>query len=168
MRSATAVLGFLLCGVLSAQDTGKTLVNQLVKHWETSKELSVAVAEAMPEDGYSFKASPPEKTFGEQINHIAAANSFYCAAALGSKNAPPGDDNSRSSAIQNLFKSYDYCIGGLKGMTDADLEKTVPVRKNEATRFELFWGAFTHAAHHRGQVEVYLRLKNITPPDYKF
>ena len=53
-------------------------------------------------------------------------------------------------------------------MTDADLQKTASMRGNPVTKFELFLGGFTHAAHTRGQVEVYLRLKDITPPDYKF
>jgi uncharacterized damage-inducible protein DinB len=28
--------------------------------------------------------------------------------------------------------------------------------------------AFTHTAHTRGQAEVYLRVKGIKPPDYRF
>jgi hypothetical protein len=33
---------------------------------------------------------------------------------------------------------------------------------------EWLWAYFTHTAHHRGQAEVYLRLKGIRPPDYDF
>ena len=33
---------------------------------------------------------------------------------------------------------------------------------------ELTLGVMTHMAHHRGQVEVYLRVKGIKPPTYKF
>jgi uncharacterized damage-inducible protein DinB len=36
------------------------------------------------------------------------------------------------------------------------------------TGFEWLWAYFTHTAHHRGQLEVYLRLKSIKPPDYVF
>jgi uncharacterized damage-inducible protein DinB len=53
-------------------------------------------------------------------------------------------------------------------MTDADLQTKVKRGSAEVTKFELFWGGFTHAAHHRGQAEVYLRLKGVTPPSYKF
>jgi uncharacterized damage-inducible protein DinB len=53
-------------------------------------------------------------------------------------------------------------------MTDADLEKTMTRGGNTVSKFELLWGGFTHTAHHRGQAEVYLRLKGIKPPDYKF
>lgn len=152
-----------------AQDSGKTQVNELMKHWQSSKELSLAVAEAMPEDGYAFKATPAEMSFGGQLNHIAAANLSYCSAALGTDK--PGldtKDESKSSAIKNLTAAYDYCINGISGLKDSDLQATSNMHGNPVSKFELFWGGFTHAAHHRGQTEVYLRLKGITPPSYKF
>ena len=33
---------------------------------------------------------------------------------------------------------------------------------------EALWYTFTHMAHHRGQAEVYLRVRNITPPAWRF
>ncbi|HEX4229658.1 MAG TPA: DinB family protein [Bryobacteraceae bacterium] len=146
------------------------VVDELVKHWTTSKELSLAVANAMPEDDYSFKATSPEMSFGEQMNHIAAADSYYCSAAAGTKGPIKGKpaDNSRSAAIKNLNVAYDYCIDSIKEMSDASLQKSISTKNGTTTPFELFWGGFTHAAHHRGQAEVYLRLKGITPPEYKF
>ena len=154
----------------SAKDSsGKTLVNELVKHWQSSKELSLAVAQAMPDDQYNFKATPAEMSFGEQMNHIALANGNYCGAAIGTKSPiTKGTDNSKATAVKNITTSYDFCIGGLKEMSDTDLQKTITTRDSAMSRFELFWGGFTHAAHHRGQVEVYLRLKGVTPPEYTF
>jgi uncharacterized damage-inducible protein DinB len=42
-----------------------------------------------------------------------------------------------------------------------------PAARN-MTGFEWLWAYFTHTAHHRGQAEVYLRLRGIKPPDYRF
>lgn len=164
-RLALCALCAIVCQVAFAQEGGKTLVNELINHWENSKSLSLAVAAAMPDDSYSFKATDAEMTFGGQMNHIAAANGSYCSGAIGTKS--PIDkpvDETKATATKNLTAAYDYCIDGLKEMTDADLQKTV----QRGTKFELFWGGFTHAAHHRGQAEVYLRLKGVTPPSYKF
>lgn len=146
-----------------------SMTEVLVKHWQASKSLTLAVADAMPEDGYSFKATPAEMSFGEQMNHIAKANANYCAGAIGSPSPlPSSSDNNKSAAEKNLASAYDFCIGGLQKMTDADLMKMVGTTPRQATAFERFWGGFTHAAHHRGQAEVYLRLKGIKPPDYVF
>ncbi len=145
------------------------MVSALVKHWQASKELTLAVANAMPDDGYSFKATQAEMSFGEQMNHIAQADANYCSAAFGEKpSMEKPADNTKATATKNLTAEFDYCIAGIQKMTDADLEKTVSRGGKSITKFELLWGGFTHTAHHRGQAEVYLRLKGITPPDYKF
>jgi uncharacterized damage-inducible protein DinB len=164
-----ALLPIVSASIASAVESTHVLVDDLVKHWQTSKDFSIAVAQAMPEDAYSFKASEGEMSFGEQINHIALANANYCSAALGTKSSlAKGTDNSKATAIKNLEDSYDFCLDGLKKLSDADLQNTVSTRSGSVAKFDLFWGAFTHAAHHRGQTEVYLRLKGITPPGYKF
>lgn len=168
-RLVLCALCAIVCQVAFAQEGGKTLVTELVKHWEASKALSLAVAAAMPDDSYSFKATEAEMTFGGQMNHIALANGSYCSAAIGSKSpiGKPADDT-KATATKNLTTAYDYCIDGLKELTDADLPKMMKRGNGEMSKFELFWGGFTHSAHHRGQAEVYLRLKGVTPPSYKF
>ncbi len=164
-----ALLPVAFAPAVIAAEGSQALVDDLAKHWQTSKDLSVAVAQAMPEDAYSFKASEGEMSFGEQINHIALANAAYCSVALGTKSSmTKGTDNSKATAIKNLQDSYDFCTDGLKKLSDADLQTSVSMRGSSVSKFDLFWGAFTHAAHHRGQTEVYLRLKGITPPSYKF
>src|ERR1035438_2589391 len=81
-----------------AQEPGKAIAGETMKHWESSKALSLAVAEAMPADAYSFKATDSEMSFGEQMNHIAMANGNYCAAALGVKNR----SEEHTSELQSL------------------------------------------------------------------
>ncbi len=166
--AAILALSVSSIGLVYAQDS-RALVDAMVKHYQASKDLSLAVAEAMPADDYSFKATDPEMSFGQQMNHIAAANANYCAAGLETK-SPLGklEDASKAAAVKNLNVAFDFCLDGLKKLTDAGLMKTVGSGAHQRTVFEAFWGGFTHTAHHRGQAEVYLRLKGITPPEYKF
>jgi uncharacterized damage-inducible protein DinB len=169
-RVFLCVFALLVAEGAYAQDAGKTFVAEMTKHWESSKALSLAVADAMPTDSYSFKATDAEMSFGEQMNHIAAANGSYCAAALGVKSpiTKPADASNKATAIKNLTASYDFCMDGLSKLDDKGLQETVTRNSNVVSKFELFWGGFTHTAHHRGQAEVYLRLKGVTPPSYKF
>jgi uncharacterized damage-inducible protein DinB len=163
-----AMLGTgVLCLTASAQ-AGQSLVDILVKHFETSKEFTIAVADKMPAEQYSFKATDAEMGFGEMVNHIANANNNYCSSAFGGTAPPKGEDHSKDAATKRLAASFDLCIDGLKKMSDADLMKIVGKAPRQSTAFERFWGGFTHTAHHRAQLEVYLRLKGIQPPDYKF
>ncbi len=163
------ILALLTARSVLAQESGKTIAAEMTKHWESSKSLSIAVADAMPADAYSFKATDAEMSFGEQINHIAIANGNYCAAAMGVKNPiTKPEDASKATAIKNITASYDFCLDGLSKLDDKGLRETVTRNGAVVSKFELFWGGFTHAAHHRGQAEVYLRLKGVTPPAYKF
>jgi uncharacterized damage-inducible protein DinB len=166
--AAVLVVSVSFAGLACAQDS-HPLVDAMIKHYQASKELTLAVADAMPADQYSFKATDPEMSFGEQMNHIAAANANYCAAGLETK-SPFGElkDASKPAAEKNLNTAFDFCLDGLKKLTDAGLTKVTGTGARQATVFERFWGGFTHTAHHRGQAEVYLRLKGITPPQYKF
>jgi len=170
MKSLFICIFAMTAQLTLAQELGNTVAAEMTEHWETSKALSLAVADAMPADGYSFKATPAEMSFGEQMNHIALANGNYCAAAIGVKNPiiKPDDQANKATAIKNLTASYDFCIGGLTKMNDKELMEKATRGTTVMSKLEFFWGGFTHAAHHRGQAEVYLRLKGVTPPTYKF
>ncbi len=144
------------------------LADVLTKHWETSKEFTLAVIDKMPDGQFSFKAAAPEMTFGEMASHIADANMSYCSRAAGAKAPAKGTDFSKSAVVKHVTDSFDFCIAGVKKMDDTALMKTIGEGRRQSTPFESYWGAFTHTSHHRAQLEVYLRLKDIQPPDYKF
>jgi hypothetical protein len=68
---------------LTGQGGSKTLVNDLVKHWQASKKLSLAVAEAAPADAYRpFKSSSSEWNFADEMGSLALANVLSCSSAL--------------------------------------------------------------------------------------
>jgi uncharacterized damage-inducible protein DinB len=144
-------------------------IQELSKHWATSKTFTLAVAGAMPDASYSFKATPEEMSFGEMAVHTASANDYYCASATGAKSPfvkPATFD--KATAAKLLAQSFDFCVTTVSGLKTGDLNKMMgPAGKQSSVR-ELLLGGFTHAAHHRAQLEVYLRLKGIKPPDYQF
>jgi hypothetical protein len=80
------LLAALVCTISTAAQTANKDV--LLKHWKTSGEFTLAVADAMPTDGYNFRPTPEEMSFGELMAHIAAADRNACANASG-LTAPP-------------------------------------------------------------------------------
>lgn len=141
------------------------------KHWTTAKDLTIAVAEAMPAEDYGFKPVPAEMSFGEQMMHIAAANYGYCAFLADAKSPfvemPKDAKVEKAEAVKQLGASFDYCSGVFSKVTEAQLEVTHGSGEEKGTTRDLMLGVLIHMAHHRGQAEVYLRLKGIKPPDYK-
>ena len=172
-------LSKLLCAVLlavpamAAENDSKAM---FAKHWQVAKEFTLAVAVAMPAEGYGFKPSPEELSFGQLMVHIAAQNSDSCAAATGaeppssmpsSSAVPPAAD--KQTAIRFLTASFDTCAKEIDAMTPEQWNKEVYKFQGHAVLAgEALWYAFTHMAHHRGQAEVYLRVKNIKPPAWRF
>ncbi len=168
------VLSFFVSHALYAEDASKTLVNDLVKHWQRSKDLSLAVAQAMPEDAYSFKPPLAEGEFGGEMGGIALLNVLACSIALGTR-APERFqsafdrpmDSTKKGILTSLTMAYDYCIDGLKQMNDADLfaMSARGFKGHPATKFDIFWEGYAHSTHLLGKAEIYLELKGITPPD---
>ena len=66
------VAALLLCSTAWAQEGG--LRADLVKDWAAQKERLVALAQAMPAEKYEFKATPEQRSFGEQMHHLGQAN----------------------------------------------------------------------------------------------
>ena len=174
LRIAVALLSLLTIPALAQS----TIKDALVKHWKTSGDFTIAVAKLMPADSYGFKPVPDELTFGQVLIQVGRANLGACALASGSKRpdvAPALVEEEsgkrapdKDAIIQFLSSSFDFCNQAVAGMTPEKLDAVVGPPNRKMTGFEWLWAYFTHTAHHRGQLEVYLRLKGIKPPDYVF
>ena len=155
----------------TAMGTPNATVESFSKHWATAKDLTLAVAAAMPAENYDFKPNPEEMSFGEQMMHIAQANYGYCAYASDTKSpfVPLAKDSKvdKADATKQLAASFDYCTGVFAKVTDAQLDLMHGSGEYKAATRDLMMGVMIHMAHHRGQAEVYLRLKGIKPPEYK-
>ena len=164
-----AVFAILAICALPLLAQENKMTQMLAKHWRTSKDLTLAVAGAMPEADYGFKPNADEMDFGKLMAHMAVAQANYVSRATGDKNpfAMP-ETVDRAGALKLLENSYDYCIKKIEAMPDDQLSKMVGPEGKQVGVAEAIWGGFTHTAHHRGQAEVYLRVKDIKPPAYKF
>jgi len=176
--SSLLVVVLILAATAHAQATAPTtvtapsspFVSDFEKHWTTAQGLAIAVADAMPAENYGFKPVPEEMSFGEQIMHIAQANYGYCA-FLGDAKSPfvePAKDAKvdKAEAIKQLTGSFDYCSVAFPKITDAQLDAMHGTGDHKFASRDIMLGVMIHMVHHRGQAEVYLRLKGIKPPEY--
>ncbi len=157
-----------------------TQKDTLIKHWKSSGELTIAVADAMPGDGYTFRPTPEEMSFGELMAHIAAADRGACANASGL--TPPAlpakisewakdtvkVEVDKETAVPFIKETFEFCSKAITEMPESRMNTVVGPPNRNLTGLEWLWSYFTHTAHHRGQAEVYLRLKGIKPPTYTF
>jgi len=151
----------------------------LVKHWKVTGDFTVAVAKLMPAADYGFKPVPVELSFSQLMIQIAGANIGACANASGlPRFAVPAElsqalkdekiNAGKDKVVSFLAETFNYCNQAVASMTPEKLSAVVGPENRKMTGFEWLWAYFTHTAHHRGQAEVYLRIKGIQPPDYVF
>lgn len=164
------VVALVLSGNSTASDHLETdFKSVFLKHWQVSKEFTLAVAELMPADSYDFKPNPQEMSFGVMMVSLAKSNSdaFAWVAGTNALPQPPGYD--KQTALKFLADSFDQCARDFAATPPDRFDKAFEIAGGmQATGLEVIWWAFTDTAHHRGQAEVYLRVKNIAPPHYRF
>jgi uncharacterized damage-inducible protein DinB len=136
------------------------------KHFAALTKLSIAVAQAMPPEQYSFRPHPESMSFGQLISHIAATNYQFCAGLKDS--APPAFPSStdKDAVAKFLSDSFDYCSIVIPNLTDEELNKTHNSPDGRLLGREILLAMYVHVAHHRGQAEIYLRNNGIKPPSY--
>ena len=138
------------------------------KRWTRTRPLTVGVAQAMPPVQYAFRPDPGSMTFGEQIAHVAQTNFAFCA---GLKDTPPPPDPSatdKDALVKYLADSFDYWSAAIGSVTSEQMERVHSSPDGRLNGRELLLALYVHMAHHRGQQEVYLRIKGIPPPQYVF
>lgn len=144
--------------------------DSFLRHWQVERGYTLAVAKAMPSEHYEFKPNPVQRSFGEQLTHLCAANLAYFSAfgLVPMPERPGGSD--KESTEKYVALSWDYTTQVLKKLSEKDLLRNdlgAP-RFKPHSGTDLCLRAYTHTAHHRGQAIVYLRIKGITPPAWAF
>ncbi len=155
-----------------ADTTPLPTMAEWVHDWEIQRDFTLAVAEKMPAKDYSFKATPEEMEFGRMTVHIANAIAFRFEQISGEKaHILTGGPYDKPAIIKFVRDSFDYVIRVLPKIPEDRLAANYDVNwegRKQATGRQIALAMFTHTAHHRAQLEVYLRLKGIEPPLYTF
>jgi uncharacterized damage-inducible protein DinB len=169
MKKCFALLLVLACAPAFAAGSGETaLRDKLAGHWKTSKEYTLAIAEQMPAESYSFKPNADQMTFGEQMAHIAGANMYFMSIVTGEKPGEEPKDSSKAAVLKMLNESFDAFAKGMSSLTAEQLKKTYKTPDGAMSGLEAIQFSMDHTTHHRGQCVVYLRVKGIKPADYRF
>lgn len=151
-----------------AAASGASVRADLIKDWQSQKEMMTAIADAMPEEKFGYKSTPAQRSYGEQVMHVATANVDFLK-VVGGRATPPAftADSAKTKAdmIKALGDSYDYAVALLNEQTDASISETIEADfLGPSTRARVFWFLLGHSMDVYGQMAVYLRLNGIVPP----
>lgn len=140
----------------------------------------VGIADAMPEDKYSFAPTNGEfkgvRTFAQQVKHIATVNNRFFSAILGQAPVTPGSQfeaengpdsiQTKAQIMQYLRDSFAL---GHKAIATINADNAFVVMKTPPTPFLRTPGSIVifdvaHTMDHYGQMVEYLRDNGIVPP----
>ena len=146
------------CG-LQAQST------EVKQGYNGIKGNLLKMAEKMPEENYSFKASPDIRSFGQLVGHVADAQMGTCSAVNGEpKKLGASSMTSKADLSAALKTSFDECDKSFESLSDATASQTVKMGQREGTKLGALTRVVVHSNEEYGYMSVYLRLKGIVPP----
>ena len=144
-----------------------TIHGDLMKDWASQKDTIVKIAGAMPEDKFGFKPTPAQRSYGEQVLHIAQVNMMLLA-TLGAKTPAPTVNlkaTTKADMIKAMADSFDYGTAIVKELDNKTIQDTVQAMfLGPSTRARIAFFLISHTQDIYGQMAVYLRLNGVVPP----
>lgn len=129
----------------------------------------IALAEATPENKFTWRPAPGVRSTSEVYMHIATAN-FYLLSVTGPKypdDMKEGIDTSvtsKAEVIKWLKRSFDAIKEARSSIKPEELQRKVSVMKREATVDGMYLRILVHDNEHMGQLIAYARMSGVKPP----
>jgi uncharacterized damage-inducible protein DinB len=176
-----AVLAALLVTFASAQDKkpdgppkpAQSQSQELLWMWNSVGNKLIAMAEDFPEDKYSFKAQKDERTFGENLIHVAWNYNGLISVIKGStmesilsKDSLRKKYPTKTDIVKLLKQAVADGAQLIKEQGDSGLTREYKSQWANMMFHSLFgWlTVIEHAGEHYGQLAVYYRLNGMVPP----
>jgi uncharacterized damage-inducible protein DinB len=141
---------------------------ELLGQLEEAEKKLLALAEATPQEKYTWRPGEGVRSISEVYMHVAGAN-FNIPKAAGI-NPPAGLESDlekivdKAKVVDNLRRSFEHVRAALSSTADADMDKKVKLFGSDTTARDVFLLLATHAHEHLGQSIAYARMNNIVPP----
>jgi uncharacterized damage-inducible protein DinB len=145
---------------------------EMLSAWNMIGNKLIAMAEDFPEEKYSFKAQKEERTFGENLLHVAAFDNFITS-VIGEK---PVDMAGGMDSLRSKYRTKADIVNFLKKAVaegaklieeqgDGGLMREYRSWGNRMAHVSSGWiAAIEHSGEHYGQLVVYYRLNGMVPP----
>jgi uncharacterized damage-inducible protein DinB len=124
------------------------------------------LAEAMPEDKYSWKPGEGVRSVGEVYVHAAEANYYFLGLMSGTKTDmdESSSETDKKTALAMIEKSFDVVKDAAGKFTEEDLNREVEAFGMKFSVRNFMVTFLNHNHEHLGQSIAYARMNGIIPP----
>jgi hypothetical protein len=168
-----------LCGQTRAAGPLRSRAEETLEWWNHIGGKLIAMAKDFPEDKYDFKVQKDERTFAENLLHVAAVDYDLGSRVSGSHMGPDfGKDihnpslavyKTKADIVKLLESAVADCAAVIRQQGDAGLDKTTPFgweTGRHVVHTSYIWiTGIEHSTEHFGQLAVYYRANNMVPPE---
>ena len=157
------------CGQAKADDPLEGLWQGYDGELQHVAKQLIALAEATPEDKFTWRPAPGVRSTSEVYMHIAMAN-FYLLSVTGPKmpeDLKEGMDisvTSKAEVIKWLKRSLEAVKQAHLAVKPDDLKRKVAVFRHDATVDGMYLRILVHNNEHMGQLIAYARMSGVKPP----
>jgi uncharacterized damage-inducible protein DinB len=182
-RRGTAFVAFTLLAAagtnLCAQAHVRSRTEETLEWWNQIGNKLIAMAKDFPEDKYDFKVQKDERTFAQNLLHVAAVDYDLISFVSGSNIGPdfgkdkhnPSRDVYKTKA--DIVKLIEQAVADgaavIRHQSDAGLDRAQPFgweTGRHVVRNSYIWMAsIEHSTEHFGQLVVYYRANDLVPPE---
>jgi uncharacterized damage-inducible protein DinB len=137
--------------------------------WLHVSQQLVALAEATPQEKFTWRPAPGVRSTSEVYMHIAIAN-FYLLSVTGPampaelKEEMEKSVTTKADVINWLKRSQDAVKQAHLAVKPADLSRKVHIADRDATVDGMYLRIIVHANEHMGQLIAYARMTGVAPP----
>ena len=193
IRTSTWLLIALAAGILpgawsaalpgqaqnQAVSPARSRAEEMVEWWNQIGNKLIAMAKDFPEEKYDFKVQQDERTFAENLLHVAAVDFDLISRVSGTKAGPDSVQNThnpsrdayktKADVVKLLEQAVAEGAATIKQQGDAGLDKTMPfgweTGKHTVHNSYLWIAGIEHSTEHFGQLVVYYRANGMVPPE---
>ena len=168
-------------GQTQNQATGpaRSRAEETLEWWNQIGKKLIAMAKDFPEDKYDFKVQKDQRTFAQNLLHVAAIDYYLIGKVAGTKAGPdfgkdfenPSRDvyKTKADVVKVLEQAVADGAAVIKQQGDAGLNRTMPFgweTGRHVVHVSYVWiSGIEHSSEHFGQLVVYYRANNLVPPE---
>jgi uncharacterized damage-inducible protein DinB len=144
---------------------------ELIQQIEDAERKLLALAEAVPQEKYTWRPAEGVRSISEVFVHVAGANLMI--PGIAGVKAPTDFTLARDAektmtdkaqVVNALRQSFAHAKQGVTSLSDADLDAPVTLFGQPTTKRGVFVLIATHAHEHLGQSIAYARMNGVKPP----
>jgi len=164
---------------LNGQGQPRSRADETLEWWNHIGNKLIAMAKDFPEDKYDFKVQKDERSFAQNILHVASVDYDVAGKVSGSHLGPDFGQDAHNPSREvyktkaDVVKLIEQAVAAgatvIKEQGDAGLDKTRQFAWEtgmHVSHISYMWLAvIEHSAEHLGQLAVYYRANNLVPPE---